>query len=129
MTSLTLWSFAVLTNLRPGTRPEPEEFLALGRVDLSNKEERYGLTPLAIRMCRSTNAVSRKHEEVSRALWQRLWPTRQLSEIPITHVTNGVHAPTWMAPLLRSLLRSTWERIGNDAPRSRAMGKRSGADS
>jgi starch phosphorylase len=80
-----------------------EEFLALGRVDVSDKDEHYGLTPLAIRMCRSTNAVSRKHEEVSRALWQRLWPAWKLSEIPITHVTNGVHAPTWVAPLLRSL--------------------------
>jgi starch phosphorylase len=98
-----------------------EEFLALGRVDPSNKEERYGLTPLAIRMCRSTNAVSRKHEEVSRALWQRLWPTRQLSEIPITHVTNGVHAPTWMAPLLRSLfekhLGTDWEMTLRDPER------------
>ena len=54
-------------------------------------------------MSRSTNAVSRKHGEVSRALWQRLWPTKKLSEVPITYVTNGVHAPTWIAPLLRSL--------------------------
>src|SRR5262245_12887271 len=98
-----------------------DQFLALGRVDLNNTEERYGLTPLAIRMCRSTNAVSRKHEEVSRALWQRLWPTRQLSEIPITHVTNGVHAPTWIAPLLRSLLEKhlgmDWEMTLRDPER------------
>ncbi len=80
-----------------------EEFLALGRVDPGNSDERYGLTPLAIRLCRSTNGVSRKHGEVSRALWQKLWPGKSVSEIPITHVTNGVHAPTWIAPLLRSL--------------------------
>ena len=55
-----------------------EEFLALGRVDPANKAERYGLTPLAIRMCRSTNGVSRKHGEVSRALWQKLWPGKTL---------------------------------------------------
>ena len=80
-----------------------EEFLALGRVDPNNKTERYGLTPLAIRMCRSTNGVSRKHGEVSRALWQKLYPGKTLSEVPITHVTNGVHVPTWISPLLRWL--------------------------
>src|SRR5215212_7301192 len=81
-----------------------EEFLALGRVDPANKTERYGLTPLAIRMCRSTNGVSRKHGEVSRALWQKLWPEKKLEEVPISHITNGVHAPTWISPLLRYLL-------------------------
>src|SRR5687768_11713360 len=81
-----------------------EEFLALGRVEPDNKTERYGLTPLAIRMCRSTNGVSRKHGEVSRALWQKLWPAKTLEEIPISHITNGVHAPTWISPLLRDLL-------------------------
>ncbi|HZI62719.1 MAG TPA: alpha-glucan family phosphorylase [Pyrinomonadaceae bacterium] len=78
-----------------------EEFLALGRVDPTNKTERYGLTPLAIRMCRSTNGVSRKHGEVSRALWQKLFPGKTVSDVPITHITNGVHVPTWISPLLR----------------------------
>ena len=81
-----------------------DEFLALGRVDPANNTERYGLTPLAIRMCRSTNGVSRKHGEVSRALWQKIWPDKKLEEIPITSITNGVHAPTWISPLLRYLL-------------------------
>lgn len=80
-----------------------DEFLALGRTDPSNQGEPYGLTPLAIRMCRSTNGVSRKHGEVSRALWQRLWPGDRIDEVPITYVTNGVHAPTWAAPLIQSL--------------------------
>src|SRR5687768_11718152 len=91
-----------------------EEFLALGRVDANNKTERYGLTPLAIRMCRSTNGVSLKHGEVSRALWQKLWPDKKLEDIPITHITNGVHAPTWVSPLLRYLFEkhigSDWEK-------------------
>jgi starch phosphorylase len=81
-----------------------EQFLALGRVDPVNKTGRYGLTPLAIRMCRSTNGVSRKHGEVSRALWQKLWPDKKLTEIPISYITNGVHAPTWVSLLLRYLL-------------------------
>ncbi len=80
-----------------------EEFISLGRTDPLNVNEPFGLTPLAIRMCRSTNGVSRKHGEVSRALWQKLWPEKRIDDIPITHVTNGVHAPTWAAPLIQSL--------------------------
>jgi starch phosphorylase len=88
-----------------------EEFLSLGRVEPDNKTERYGLTPLAIRMCRSTNGVSQKHGEVSRALWQKLWPGKPLAEVPITYITNGVHAPTWISPLLRYLLE---KYVGQD---------------
>jgi glycogen phosphorylase len=80
-----------------------DEFFDLGRVDPANDLENYGLSPLAIRMCRSTNGVSKKHGEVSRSLWQKLWPSKSLAEIPITYITNGVHAPTWVAPLIRTL--------------------------
>jgi starch phosphorylase len=81
-----------------------EEFLELGRVNPNDAQEWFGLTPLAIRMCRSTNGVSAKHGEVSRALWQDIWPElTSVAEIPITSVTNGVHAPTWVAPLVRAL--------------------------
>ena len=88
-----------------------DEFLGFGRVDPENVEERFGLTPLAIRMCRSTNGVSKKHGEVSRALWQDIWPEKTLNEIPITYITNGVHAPTWVSPLLRHLYE---QHIGDD---------------
>ncbi|HEX8140856.1 MAG TPA: alpha-glucan family phosphorylase [Pyrinomonadaceae bacterium] len=89
-----------------------EEFLDMGRVRAGDQKEAYGLTPLAIRMCRSTNGVSRKHGEVSRALWQEMWPElSSLDEIPITSVTNGVHAPTWVSPLLRALYR---KHVGQD---------------
>jgi len=92
-----------------------EEFLNMGRVVPEDEHELYGLTPLAIKMCRSTNGVSRKHGEVSRALWQRLWPERTVDEVPITSITNGVHAPTWVAPLIRALYEkhvgSNWAEI------------------
>lgn len=88
-----------------------DQFLGLGRVDPNNKTERYGLTPLAIRLCRSTNGVSRKHGDVSRALWQKLWPQKSLAEVPITYVTNGVHAATWVSPLLRAVFEN---HIGSD---------------
>jgi starch phosphorylase len=80
-----------------------DEFLALGRIDPDEQSERYGLTPLAIRMCRSTNGVSQKHGEVSRALWQKLFAGKTVEQVPISYVTNGVHAPTWVSPLLRYL--------------------------
>jgi starch phosphorylase len=51
---------------------------------------------------------------VSRALWQELWPGTTVQDVPITHVTNGVHAPTWVAALIRSLysthLGEDWSR-------------------
>jgi len=98
-----------------------EEFLGLGRVNPSNASERFGLTPLAIRMCRSTNGVSKKHGEVSRSLWQELWPEKTADEIPITHITNGVHAPTWVSPLLRYLYEkyvgADWANQLNDRVR------------
>ncbi len=90
-----------------------EEFLALGRVDPNNANDHFGLTPLAIRMSRSTNGVSRKHGEVSRVLWQKLWPEQTIEQVPIIHVTNGVHAPTWVAPLMGSLYE---KYVGKDWP-------------
>ncbi|MEP6742936.1 MAG: alpha-glucan family phosphorylase [bacterium] len=97
-----------------------EEFLALGRIDPKNIAEPYGLTPLALRMCRSTNGVSRKHEEVSRALWQKLWPEKTVDEVPITHVTNGVHAPTWVAPTIGALYEKYAGKDWADKLRNRA---------
>ncbi|HEX8160405.1 MAG TPA: alpha-glucan family phosphorylase [Pyrinomonadaceae bacterium] len=85
------------------------EFVDLGRA--APDEELFGLTPLALKMSRSTNGVSRKHGEVSRELWQKAFPGRAVGEVPITSVTNGVHLPTWVAPVLREL----YERyVGED---------------
>jgi starch phosphorylase len=79
-----------------------EAFLALGRIK-TGSDEAFGLTPLALRMSRSTNGVSRKHGEVSRQLWQKMWPERTTDKVPITSVTNGVHAATWVGPAIRSV--------------------------
>ena len=79
-----------------------DEFLALGRIK-GSADEAFGLTPLALRMARSTNGVSRKHGEVSRELWQKMWPDRATNDVPITSVTNGVHAATWVGPAVRAV--------------------------
>ncbi|HVG39776.1 MAG TPA: alpha-glucan family phosphorylase, partial [Pyrinomonadaceae bacterium] len=80
-----------------------EQFFGLGRVTPEDRSQVFGLSPLAIRMCRSTNGVSVKHGEVSRSLWRGMWPERLDEEVPITSVTNGVHATTWVSSLLRAL--------------------------
>lgn len=88
------------------------EFLALGRADLGNDKEYFGMTPLAIRMCRSANGVSEKHGEVSRELWLRMFPDiADAAAVPITSVTNGVHAPTWIAPSFQNLFE---KKIGGN---------------
>lgn len=96
------------------------EFLALGRTDRSNENEFFGMTPLAIRMCRSANGVSEKHGEVSRSLWLKMFPDlADPGSVPITSVTNGVHAPTWIAPLFQDLYEDRfgagWTEIARDA--------------
>lgn len=81
-----------------------EEFFALGRADEADEKEWFGMTPLAIRMARSSNGVSEKHGEVSRELWLKMFPEgTEAKDVPITHITNGVHAPTWIAPVLKNL--------------------------
>lgn len=79
-----------------------EEFFSLGRAN-GDAGGAFGLTPLALRMSRSTNGVSRKHGEVSRELWHKMWPERSVAEVPITSITNGVHASTWVASPIGAL--------------------------
>ncbi|HWH95211.1 MAG TPA: alpha-glucan family phosphorylase [Baekduia sp.] len=80
------------------------DVLALGRTHPEDEHEPFGITQLAIRTARATNAVSRRHGEVAREMWHELWPERALEDVPITHVTNGVHVPTWIGRPMRSLL-------------------------
>jgi starch phosphorylase len=95
------------------------EFANLGRVAPDSGEELFGLTPLALKLCRSVNGVSRKHGEVSRELWLKAYAGRSVDEVPITSITNGVHAPTWVAPLMRELyarhVAEDWDERACDA--------------
>ena len=79
-------------------------FLHLGRTRPDNPHEQFVMTPLGIKMSRARNGVSRRHGEVARQMWQSLFPERPADTVPIGHVTNGVHVPTWMAPRMRDLL-------------------------
>ncbi len=81
-----------------------EQFLAAGRIDPANTDQPSGMSALALRSSRRVNAVSRRHAEVARAMWQPLFPGRAPDAVPITHVTNGVHVPTWLRGPMRALL-------------------------
>jgi starch phosphorylase len=75
-----------------------ESFLGLGREHPGNPDEEFCMTVLGLRLSRRANAVSALHGEVSRAMWTGLYPGRLEDEVPIGHITNGVHVPSWLAP-------------------------------
>jgi glycogen phosphorylase len=72
-----------------------EQLLALGRRDRQDSSEPFNMAYLAIRGSGAVNGVSRLHGQVSRRLFQGLFPRWPESEVPVSSVTNGVHTPTW----------------------------------
>jgi starch phosphorylase len=88
------------------------DFMALGRKDSANHQEPFCMTVLAIRLSSYRNGVSKLHGDVSRKMWARLWPELPENEIPITHITNGVHSSSWiskdMAQLFDRYLGPRW---------------------
>ncbi|HBF43105.1 MAG TPA: alpha-glucan phosphorylase, partial [Desulfobacteraceae bacterium] len=86
--------------------------LGYGRLDPHNQDELFGMTTVALRLSAHTNGVSRLHGHVSRAMWQRVWSHHPVEDVPIDHITNGIHVPTWisedMAGLLNRYLGSNW---------------------
>lgn len=79
-----------------------DELFGLGRQP--DDDGRFHMTVAALRLSAHVNGVSRKHGQVSRSLWRALWPERPWEAVPIGHVTNGVHLPTWMASPIMALL-------------------------
>jgi glycogen phosphorylase len=72
-----------------------QNLLALGRLDPADRHELFNMAYLAIRGAGAINAVSRLHGEVSRSIFQPLFPRIPREEVPVVHVTNGVHVPSW----------------------------------
>jgi starch phosphorylase len=75
-----------------------EKLMELGRENPGNPHEEFCMTVLGLKLSRRANAVSSLHGEVSRAMWKVLYPGKLEEEVPIGHITNGVHVPTWLAP-------------------------------
>ncbi len=80
-----------------------EDFLGLGRRNPRDPNEQFCMTVLAMRLAASSNAVSKLHGEVSRRMWQGMWPGVPLEEVPIGHITNGVHFRTWLSNEMNQL--------------------------
>jgi len=80
-----------------------EQLLGLGRVEPHNDGETFCMTVLGLKLSRRANAVSSLHGHVSRRMWAHLWPWRVEEEIPIGHITNGVHVTSWLAHQMRQL--------------------------
>src|SRR5436309_6814300 len=88
-----------------------DQFMALDRPGAN--DPRFEMTVLSLRLAGRVNAVSARHQEESRRIWRWMWGKQPAAEVPIDHVTNGVHLSTWMARPIRDLLAkslgSDWE--------------------
>ncbi len=91
-------------SLNDGTGMGWEQFLALGREYPEDSQEPFCMTVLALKLSAYNNGVSDLHGEVSRRMWQAVWPGVPGDEIPITHITNGVHCRHWVSHDMLDLL-------------------------
>ncbi len=103
--SPSLMNFA-LTQTQTQLKLSTDEFLALGRVNLTNRDEPFCMTVLALKASRSANAVSELHGQVSRQMWNCLYPEKKTEAVPIGHITNGIHLLGWM----KGPVRRFWRR-------------------
>ncbi len=81
-----------------------EQFFGLGRIHPGDRGEKINITPLALRTSRNAIGVSKRHGIVARSMWKPLWPELPDDQVPIGHVTNGVHVDTWMSHGMQNLL-------------------------
>jgi starch phosphorylase len=101
-----------------------DEFHALGRFD-QGWGQSFSMPALAIRFSSGRNGVAELHGDTSRRIWSDLWPEVPVEEVPIGHVTNGVHVPTWVAPEMLALadevLPADWRSRVDDPDMWQAM--------
>ncbi|NOY94587.1 MAG: glycosyltransferase family 1 protein [Deltaproteobacteria bacterium] len=86
--------------LRDALGISEHDLFALGRVRPDDGGESFCMTVLALKLSHRANGVSALHGRVSRKMWTCLWPGRPEQDVPIGHITNGVHLPTWLAPAM-----------------------------
>jgi len=86
----------------PSLGLDRESFLKLG-VHPKNPNAGFNMTAFALRMSEFRNGVSKKHGEVARKMWHSLWPELPEDKVPIDHITNGIHIPTWIEPKMKLL--------------------------
>jgi len=103
---------------QPEITPSFDELMALGRVDPRNQQEPFCMTVLALKASRSANAVSELHGRVSRKMWKPLYPDKSEEDVPIGHITNGIHLVGWMKGPVRRFWKSklglSWDKDINE---------------
>ena len=108
-----------LQRLQPEVTPSFEELMALGRIDPKDQQEHFCMTVLALKTSRAANAVSEFHGHTTRRMWHVLYPEKSVDEVPIGHITNGIHLMGWMKGPVRSFWRNKlgpyWDRDINSS--------------
>ena len=111
-----------LKALQPSTGIDPWYFINYGRAP-GDSTSPLSMTILGLRFAHFANGVSELHGDVARRMWQHVWPQQVRDELPVRHVTNGVHATTWLAPeiliLLQQYIGIDWQQRMGD-PKMRA---------
>ncbi|QDU67878.1 alpha-glucan family phosphorylase [Engelhardtia mirabilis] len=115
--------------LRPTAAPlglDAQSLADMGRVEPGDRSEQLCMTVLALRTAAHVNGVSALHGRVSREMWARVYPqATSVEEVPIGHITNGVHTRTWLSPAAGDVyerwLKPDWNAAGpDDDPWARA---------
>jgi starch phosphorylase len=95
---------------------ELKDLMALGRVDTKSESEPFCMTVLALKFSRAANGVSELHGRVSRHMWQSMFPGKTVDQVPIGHVTNGIHLLGWMKGTVRRFWRRKLNGEGKNSP-------------
>ena len=98
------------------------DLLGMGRVDPKNNSEPFCMTVLALKASRAANGVSELHGQVSRHMWQSLYPGVPEDKVPIGHVTNGIHLLGWMKGPVRRFWRRRLTAKSDTLPAEGAVG-------
>ena len=108
-----------LGKIREALHLSYEDFQGLGRVYPADHSEPFCMTVLALKLSRYANGVSALHGTISRRMWQPLYHNAPEESVPIGHITNGVHVPTWLAPAMFRLydrhLGPAWHERSGEA--------------
>ena len=95
-------------------RISQDQLMSLGRVNSDDRSEPFCMTVLALKLSRAANGVSQLHGQVSREMWQSLYPGKPEDQVPIGHITNGIHVLGWMKGTVRTFWRSKLNNNGQN---------------
>ncbi len=108
----------IFETLAPSLETTPQEMISWGKPPHAQDSQTFSMTIMALRMAQYCNGVSELHGLVARRMSASLWPLRPEDEVPIAHITNGVHTPSWISPenamLFERYLGPQWQVRPND---------------